>query len=114
MTDEEFAAGVDDIIATERGHRAHRSLDTLWTQYAREKGGVIAAATDKWMATIEGHHADGEPYPLRVRDPWTRQEANQCWALHQEGKTYRQIGNTIGRSKESVKAKMEDLRIEYG
>lgn len=71
MTDEEFARGVDEIltVAGPRTHAAHRALDLLWTRYALEKGGRIAEATKKWMAAIEGDHADGKPYPTR-RIPW--------------------------------------------
>jgi hypothetical protein len=65
MTDEEFAAGVDQILASKvEKHAAHRSLDLLWTRYAMEKGGLIATATAKWMKAIEGDHADENAYPL--------------------------------------------------
>lgn len=73
MTDEEFAAGVDHILAAARPktHAAHRALDILWTRYALERGGPIAEATKRWMRHIEGDHADDKPYPL-PRTPWWR------------------------------------------
>jgi hypothetical protein len=65
MTDEEFALGVDAILLTGiKGHAAHRALDLWWTRYAIEKGGPLEAGTRKWMAAIEGDHADGNPYPV--------------------------------------------------
>lgn len=71
MTDEEFAAGVDLILASGAiQHASHRALDLLWTRYAIERGGVIAEATHKWMAAIEGDHIPGKPYPLPVKSWW--------------------------------------------
>lgn len=84
MTDEDFAKGVDEIIAVTRpgSHGPHRALDLLWTRYALEKGGVIAAATKKWMAAIEGQHADDKPYPL-PRVPWWKRPWNCLLGRHQ-------------------------------
>lgn len=71
MTDEEFAAGIDAILlAGVRGHAMHRALDLWWTRYAIEKGGVLAEATEKWLAAIEGDHAGNKPYPLGARRWW--------------------------------------------
>lgn len=114
MTDEQFASGVDDIIASKAGHAAHRALDMLWTQYAMEKGGLIAAATAKWMAAIEGDHADGKPYPIPHRKEWDASETQRCWALRSGGATYAEIGRTMGRSYASVKARLEHCREQFG
>lgn len=73
MTDEEFAAGVDQILASGAvGHASHRALDMLWTRYAAEKGGPLAEATRKWMAAVEGDHTEANPYPLRGLSWWQR------------------------------------------
>lgn len=74
MTDEQFAEGVDRILAVARPktHSAHRALDILWTRYAMERGGPVAEATRKWMAYIEGDHADDKPYPLPRVSWWKR------------------------------------------
>lgn len=74
MTDEEFAAGVDEILSVARpgSHAPHRALDILWTRYALERGGLIAEATKKWMAAIEGDHVPSNPYPLPRLSWWRR------------------------------------------
>jgi hypothetical protein len=67
MTPEEFASGVDALLASGlRGHAAHRALDLLWTDYALAQGGPLAEATHKWMNAIEGQHVEGQAYPLGV------------------------------------------------
>ena len=73
MTDEQFAAGVDAILdAGLMQHASHRALDHLWTRYAEARGGALAEATRKWMASIEGHHRPGDPYPLGKKTWWQR------------------------------------------
>lgn len=67
MTPAEFSAGVDRILASGvRGHEAHRALDELWTVYARDLGGPVAEATERWMRAIEGGHDVRRPYPAAV------------------------------------------------
>ena len=67
MTDEQFAVGVDLVLARHpKGHSAHRALDLLWTRYTQEmpEGHPVRTATAKWMRHIEGDHETGKPYPL--------------------------------------------------
>lgn len=74
MTEEEFAVGVDAIIAGgQQGHAAHRALDLLWTRFAQDlpPDNPIRTATAKWMQFIEGDHAVENPYPL-PRTSWFR------------------------------------------
>lgn len=74
MTDEQFASGVDEIIATHTpGHAAHRALDVLWTRYTQElpEGHPVRTATAKWMRAIEGDHSEAKPYPLGSM-PWLK------------------------------------------
>jgi hypothetical protein len=107
VTDQEFAAGVDLIIATERGHACHRALDQLWTRYAVLKGGTIADATLKWMAAIEGAHSDAKPYvvpaPSRWGGKWLPDELNDAATLRLAGRTWREIGHALGRSGSATK-----------
>lgn len=87
MTDEQFAQGVDAILASGAvQHASHRALDMLWTRYALEHGGPIAEATRKWMAAIEGDHTPGKPYPLPPLSWWGRPLACK-FGLHAWGPT---------------------------
>lgn len=84
MTDEQFAVGVDAILARHsRGHSAHRALDLLWTRYTQElpEGHPVRAATAKWMAAIEGDHAATNPYPL-PRTPWLQRPLRCKFGRH--------------------------------
>lgn len=90
MTDEEFAAGVDQIIAEnpEKSHAAHRALDLLWTRYTQElpSGHPLRTATAKWMAHIEGDHDPKKPYPL-PRPSWWQRNIRCLIGRHQWVKT---------------------------
>lgn len=68
MTGDEFEARIDAIIATypPKCHAAHRAMDLLTNALLIEMGGGYARGTAKWMAAIEGDHAEGNPYPLGV------------------------------------------------
>ena len=101
MTDEEFAAGVDAIIATERKHAAHRALDLLWTRYAREKGGVIAAATERWLEAVEAGHDPDKGYP--PEQFWTVAELETLASLRLAGMGFTAIGRQMERSRDSVR-----------
>jgi hypothetical protein len=108
MTDEEFSAGVDQIISTSgKSHSSHRRLDELWTRYALEKGGLIAAATQRWMDAIEGDHSDDAPYPLGWRTAWTMADIGRAKDLKVQGLTYRQIGFRLKRSGQSVRRRLQ-------
>lgn len=66
MTGEEFETRVDAILAEHGpGHAAHRALDLLTNELLVSMGGGYARGTRKWLAVIEGGHADDKPYPLR-------------------------------------------------
>jgi hypothetical protein len=69
MTEAEFEARVDAIIATSTGHAAHRALDLLTNELLLSMGGGYARATRKWLAAIEGAHADHNTYPIARKDP---------------------------------------------
>lgn len=86
MTNEEFANGVDIILAREpRGHSMHRALDLLWTRYTQElpETHPLRTATAKWMRAIEGDHDDAEPYPLPrmswAKRPWACKWGHHLW-----------------------------------
>ncbi len=61
MTPELFTARCQEIVATMRGHEAHRALDLLTNDVLRELGfgggvAIFEAAVTEW-------HKHGDPYP---------------------------------------------------
>lgn len=66
MSADDFERRIDEIIAAHppRSHAAHRAMDLLTNDLLQQFGGGFARGGAKWLAAIEGDHADGNPYPL--------------------------------------------------
>ncbi len=66
MSAADFERRIDEIIAAHppRSHAAHRSMALLTNDLLQQLGGGFARGGAKWLAAIEGDHADGNPYPL--------------------------------------------------
>lgn len=45
-------------------HGAHREMDLATNACIRSISEEHAAVIDEWLEAIEGHHVDGQPYPL--------------------------------------------------
>ena len=61
MTPKDFADRCRDIVETQRGHEAHRSLDLLTNQVLRELG--YGEGVQILEAEVASWHKAADPYP---------------------------------------------------
>jgi hypothetical protein len=110
MTEAEFEARADAIAAGKTGHEAHRAFDLLNNELLMSLGGGYARGCRKWLAAIEGDHADGRAYPLPGNDfaRWDAEDIARARSWKAEGLPNRIIGKRLGRTAQSVRRKLQD------
>jgi len=63
MTPAQFANRCQEIVATQKGHEAHRLLDLLTNDVLREQG--FGEGIDIFEAAVAHWHDQGDTYPYQ-------------------------------------------------